>query len=247
MTLSVLFPLKPHFRSPQPGAHMEDPTEVGLLITPTLSSMRSQCWVWDMAPSCQTLGNRLCRARCWLSTRLSFSSGLLPAGKQLQQEQKKNRGKKPQIRHISPFSCCCCSLQSLPHPQQFGWKNPNAVFGFLWREALAQLLEYQCKGTGSLGVSPLPWNSTLDLGKPRHWPFPRCASLCLSLPGACYYSYDCPHLKKDGIEPLGKVTCLPSHSQWQSWDLNSQVSEVKPGLSPFYHATYFPAPSVVSG
>lgn len=82
MTLGVLSRQASFPRSPQPGAHMEDPTEVGLLITPTLSSMRPQCWVWDMAPSwAVTLGNRLCRARCWLSTRLSFSSGLLFAGK----------------------------------------------------------------------------------------------------------------------------------------------------------------------
>lgn len=45
---------------------------------------------------------------------------------------------------------------------------------------------------------------------------------------------------------LCKVTCLPSHSQWQSWDLNSGLQKSSLGLSPFYHTTYFPAPSVVS-
>ena len=60
VTLGVLSHQASFPHSPQAGAHMEDPTEVGLLITLTVSSVSPQCWVWDMALSwAATPGNRL--------------------------------------------------------------------------------------------------------------------------------------------------------------------------------------------
>ena len=44
VTLGVLSRQASFPSSPQAGAHMEDPTEVGLLIALTLSSVRLQCW-----------------------------------------------------------------------------------------------------------------------------------------------------------------------------------------------------------
>ena len=107
------------------------------------------------------------RGQALALTRLSFSSGLLFAGKSLQQEQKKIRGKKPKVRHISPFSCCCCSLQSLPHPQQFGWKKPKMLcLDFCGGKPWPRSWNTSVQGNWQSWGFSLPWNSTLDLGKP---------------------------------------------------------------------------------
>ena len=125
-------------------------------------------------------------------------------------------------------------------------KTQNAVFGFLWREALAQLLEYQCaRELAVLGFLPAlefhPGSGkALDT-----WTFPP-GPPCALLPGACYCSYDCPHLKKDGIEPLqSDLPALTQPVAELGFELGSQKSSL--GLSPFCHAACFPAPSVISG
>lgn len=160
--------------------------------------------------------------------------------------KKKNRGKKPKLDTFLPLAVAAVPCNHSPTPNNLGGKNPKCCVWIFVEGSLGPAPGIPvCKGTGSLGVSPCPGIPPWIWESPRHSAFPQVPP-CALLPGACYYSYDCPHLKKDGIEPLqSDLPALTQPVAELGFELRSQKSS--PGLSPFYHATYFPAPSVVSG
>lgn len=147
VTLGVLSHQASFPPSTKAGGHVEDPMEVGMLRHPRPGQRGPR----QLETAVRGLGPLGARPRetgsagCAVGSHEAVICSWFAVCRQVVTTgEEKIRGKNPEVRHISPFSCCCCPLQSLSYPQRFGWKKTqNAVFGFLWREALAQLLEYQ--------------------------------------------------------------------------------------------------------
>lgn len=118
-------------------------------------------------------GRQAPRGQALALTRLSFSSGLLFAGKSLQQEQKKLEGKNLKLDTFLPLAVAAVPCNHSPTPNNLGGKNPKCRVWIFVEGSLGPGPGIPVfKGTGSLGVSPCPGIPPWIWGSPRHSAFP---------------------------------------------------------------------------